>query len=242
MTSLDDVFSGEVTQEAEDQVEEVQAEQVEEVVGDVSEGDAETTEAPIEEAKKEEPTTSEEDIEKQDWTLSAVKDERRKRQELEKKLADLEAKNQEPKEIPDIFDDQQAFVDSLRGEFQQELSNAKLDIARSMMMDHHDDYEAMEEKFIELAKDSPALRDQALKQSNPAKFAYEQAKKYEQYKEVQDVDAYKEKIRNELRSEIEAEIKGSQATRAKQLEPRKPRILRRHWQTQGHQIKRFKQM
>ena len=206
MSSLDEVFSDEPV-EVEEQVEAVEETEVEAV---------EDTEEAVEEEKVEETTSSkEEDIEKQDWTLAAVKDERRKRQELEKELESLKQKQQEPKELPDVFDDQKAFVESIRSEFQQELGNAKLEVARSMMMEFHDDYEAMEAKFIDLAKENPTLRDQAMKEANPAKFAYQQAKKYEEYQKVQDVDAYKEQLRNEMRAEIEAEIKGTQQVKAK---------------------------
>lgn len=219
MSELEAVFSNEPVEVIEEVAETV--EQVEETEA----ANQEETVDKAEETKEEGTTTSkDEDVEKQDWTLAAVKDERRKRQDLEKELADLKAQQVEPKELPDVFDDQKAFVDSIRSEFQQELGNAKLEVARSMMMEFHDDYESMEAKFIELAKENPILRDQAMKQANPAKFAYQQAKKFEEYQKVQDVDAYKEKLRSEMRAEIEAEIKGTQQVKAKKAENLTPSL------------------
>ena len=77
------------------------------------------------------------------------------------------------------------------------------------MMEFHDDYESQEAKFIELATENPTLRDMANKSSNPAKFAYDQAKKHQEFSKVQNIDTYKAELRAELKAEIEAEMNGT---------------------------------
>lgn len=166
---------------------------------------------------KEEPTSPEED-EKQNWTLAAVKDERQKRQEAQKRIEELERKlaerDSKQEEIPDVFEDQKAFVESIRNEQRQELQNMRLEMAREFMMEAHKDYEEMEAKFIELAKENPVLKSQAQKASNPAKFAYQQAKKYAEWQEMQDIDTAKQKLRAELREELKKELEAEKAEKA----------------------------
>jgi hypothetical protein len=186
-----------------------EAEQVETVEESVAE---ETTPEVVEEPKTEEPKTEEETTaskeeksEEREWTFAAVKDERRKRQELEKELESLKQQQAPKQEMPDVFDDQKAFVDSIRSEYQQQIHSAKLEIARDMMSEAHDDYEEMEAQFIEIAKGNPMLAAEARKASNPAKFAYQQAKKYQEFKDMQDIDTVKSRMREEIRQELLAE-------------------------------------
>lgn len=166
-----------------------------------------TTQKQSEEHKKTD--LDEEEQEKQSWTYAAVKDERRKRQELEKKIAELEAKQSNKKDevLPDILDDQEGFVQGIRSEYQREFAKAKLEIAREMMLENHSDYEEMEKLFLEkVVKENPILAEQAKKASNPAKFVYQQSKNYLQYEQMQNVDSFKEKIRAEVKAEIETEM------------------------------------
>jgi len=208
MSELQSVFETEV--EEVETVEEVSAEE------EVAEKVAEPEEAKLEEESKEEETTSEDFKDMPSWAQKAVKDERNKRQELERKLSEL----QKPKEeVPDVFEDQTGFKDAIRNENQQDLANAKLELAREMMMEFHDDYEEMEVSFIEIARDNPVLLQEAQKAPNQAKFAYEQAKKYKEFKEIQDIGKtksamakkYKEELREELRKELKEEMEKENA-------------------------------
>lgn len=150
--------------------------------------------------------------------VAQAKDERRKRQESDRRIDELEKQLQsqlQQKEMPDVFDDQKAFVDSLRDEYKQEISKAKLELAREMMIDAHDDYLEKEELFREMAKDNPSIVAEAEKQSNPVKYLYQQAKKYEQFQQMQDVDSYKQKLMAEVRADIERELRAEQEGKAK---------------------------
>lgn len=231
--SLEDIFEPQSEQSVEEKVE--TTDQVVEEVEATAETDSETTSQEPEAKddagdKPEEPKAkeSEEDIEKQEWTLAAVKDERRKRQELERKLEELQKQQGEKQEeLPDVFDDQKAFVDSIRQEYRQELAKTKLELAREMMMDSHDDYEAMETLFIEtIAKENPVLAAEARKASNPAKFVYQNAKKYQEYKEMQDVDSMREKLRAEIRAELKAELDSAKQEKAAKVSDIKPSLAK----------------
>jgi hypothetical protein len=77
-----------------------------------------------------------------------------------------------------------------------------------MMIDRHDDYEEKEQIFIEYAKEHPELQQQALKSSNPAKFVYEEAKKFQEFQQIKDgtyVEKLKAELKEQVRKELEAE-------------------------------------
>lgn len=204
--SLDDVLNGVENEEITPQVEESQ--EAEEQQGEQGEAMTKAYDGQIEEPQTGE-TTSPQDEDKEDWQYKAYKDEKSKRQERDAKIAELEEKlsqlSQKESQIPDVLDDQEGFVNSLRNEVQQQVSAIRTDLSREFMMSIHDDYEEKEKIFIELANQTPELAAQLRNSSNPAKFAYDQAKKHEEFKEMQDVDSYKAKIRAEVEAQIKAE-------------------------------------
>jgi hypothetical protein len=223
--SLEDIFNPQ-----EEKVEEVQEEQqelpLEESETTSQEEEAEEVESK-DEPKEEIPKEKEEDTEKQDWTLKAVQDERRKRQDLERQLEELRKQNEKPEESVSVFDDEKAAFDKIRDEYRQEVATVKVEIAREMMMDTHKDYEQMEKFFIEeIAPNNPFLQSEVQKASNPAKFVYENAKKYQQYQEMQDVDGMRERLKSELRKELEAEIQGKQESRANKVSDITPSLAK----------------
>jgi hypothetical protein len=205
MSELDAILNGEEIPAEAPQEEVAQVEEVQEEV--------KAEEAPQAEPEITEPvetTATEEAKEKDSWQYAAYKDEKQKRQDLERRLAELEAEKQPVQELPDVLDDQQGFVNSMRAEMQQMNMQNRMEISRSMMMDAKPDYEAKEAAFIELARENPMLADQARNHPNPARFAYEQATKAEQFAQMQDVDSYKAKIEAEIRAKLESEFKAKQ--------------------------------
>ncbi len=205
--SLDEILSGESAEESqpepetEESTDTQEVQQPEETQEDESKQDEKEPEKPEEESKQGE--------EPKDWSYHAYKDEKAKRQALEKRLEELESKSAQPEdktERPSVFEDQNAFADSLKQEFKQELAQHKLQVARELMLETYNDYEANEKLFVEtVAKENPILAEQARKAANPAKFVYQQAKKYKQYQEMQDVDAYKAKLKAEVLAELKSE-------------------------------------
>lgn len=186
----------------------------------------ETVEEVTEDSKPEEAEavpTAEEDPESHKVPLAAVKDERQKRQQAvrdyeqlkndpEALKAALAKFEEQQKEVPDPLYEPEKYADHLRGDMQQQLAKHKLDISRELMAEAHDDYEEMENLFVQMAEENPMLAAKAQTARNIPKFAYEQAKKYKQFQEFQGIDD----LRAKIRAEIEAELKGDQAISAKQ--------------------------
>jgi len=183
--------------------------------------EAETPEAKQEEAQSDA---------SEDWTKAAVLDERRKRQEYERKVQELEAKmaEQDAPKRPDVFEDQEGAFSHLQQTFEQRLHESRLELSQEMMRMQHEDYDALESEFIEMAKDNPALIQELQGERNPAKFAYETALKAREAAELKNVDEYKAKLKAEMRAEIEAELKQqqeqAQASQAKKQEALAPSL------------------
>lgn len=159
------------------------------------------------------PESEEQPKEEESWTKAAVLDERRKRQELERKLAELEAKKEEPKR-PDVFEDPDGAFSHLEQQFNQKLLNERISLSRAMMEERHADYAEKEQVFIEMTKDSPELVRKMQEHPFPAKFAYEQATKHQEFKQMQDIDAYKAKMREEVKVEILKELESERTKKA----------------------------
>lgn len=192
----------------------------------------EAEETPEQEAKAETdteakaPTAGDEDDNKE-WTKAMALDERRKRQELERKLREYEEKAKaadEPK--VDIFENPDAALNGVLSKARQEVFNAKVEMSQEMMRSFHEDYDELEAEFIDMAAANPAVLAEFQKATNPARFAYETAKKAREAAQLKDVDSYKEKLRAEveaeIRQKIEAEMLGKaekQAKRDKALSP-----------------------
>lgn len=179
----------------------------EDVVVEETEGKTEVEDTPkVESEPKEEVEEA-----KEPWTKAAYMSEKRKRQELERKLA-----QQERKPLPDAIDDPDGFASSLREEMAMTAFGIKTELSQELMRELHDDYDEKEAAFMELAQDNPSLIQELQAASNPARFAYETATKHAELQQLKDVDGYKAKLRSELEAELRAEILGEkQAKEAK---------------------------
>jgi hypothetical protein len=119
--------------------------------------------------------------------------EKRKRQELEEKLATLEQRFQslqQPKE-------QSQFA----------TFNAKLEMSEMLTRKAHDDFDAMKTAFVEMAQQNPALAQQALADPDPWEKAYRIAKNAATMAELgaTDIETLRAKIREELLAEQQAQ-------------------------------------
>jgi hypothetical protein len=150
--------------------------------------------------------------------VSAIQDERRKRQELERRVADYEAKLQQlsnpPQPAPDMFENpegwQSHFGNDIRQQAAQEASlNATLNTSEMLARDKFDDFEDMKASFLELAKDNPTLAQQALSDPHPWRKAYQIAKTHTTMQQVGATDV--DSLRAQIRAELEAELKAQPA-------------------------------
>lgn len=166
-------------------------------------------EAPeVESQKKEVTTTLEEEIEKNQWTFQAVKDERKKRQAAEARIKELEDQmnGSADKKMPDVFEDQEAFVNALKSELNETRTRDRIELYREIQAEQYPDYIEKEQAFIELAKQNPILITQMNQAKNPARFVYEQMVKLEEFEKSKNIDSYREKLKAELMAEVKAEL------------------------------------
>jgi len=161
------------------------------------------------------------------WTKQMALDERRKRQDLEKTSQELKAqiaelqkglpkKEEEVEQKPDVLDDPEAALKYTETSFDAKLYQQKIDMSRSFMKEMSDkfpDYDDMEKKFIELAKNDEHLSRKLRESSNPAKFAYDTAKNHAKNLTLNDPN-YEVNLREKLRQEILEEIANGQNTKS----------------------------
>lgn len=215
--SLEDILSGNETQEAvEEPAEQTEPEALE---------PEKEAEQPQETGEKADATPASEP-EPESWTKAAVMDERRKRQALEREIAELRReKTPEPKR-PDVFEDPDGAFNHVQTQLQQELVNERIKMSRDFMQMLKPDYDEMEQAFIAMVEDNPALIEQMRQHPNPARFAYEQAAKHREYQQMQDVDSYKAKLREEVKAELLKEMQDEQAKEAQKSEAVTPSLAK----------------
>jgi len=175
-----------------------------EIVEESEEQATPETEPEVTEEPKVETTATEE----KPWTLSAVLDEREKRQAAVKRAEELEAKLKayESKTEPDvsIFEDEKGFVDKLKRETDVALRNTALNMSEAFAKKEFgaDKVAAAKAWMISEGIKSPY----ALEQFNAAELPYHAAVKlYEDDMVRRDPEAYKAKLREEILADLKKE-------------------------------------
>lgn len=184
----------------------------------------ESKEAPKDPEKESEEGKGEDD---QSWTKTMALNERKKRQELERELEEYKSKSSQKtqeeqrapqEERPDASDDPEAALNFTEKKFEQRLFDERVLLTQELMRGVHEDYDAMEEKFVNMTKDNPALAAQLRQAPNPAKFAYETAKKYVDFENFSDPDFLKKK-EQEIEQRILAKLQKENTPVAKNSLP-----------------------
>lgn len=220
--SLGDILSGAEPEKVENAPQEESTSQEESSnQEEVSKEADKTDEAKVEESKPEDKTsedkeeTTASEPEKDPWTKTAYLDEKKKRQERDAENASLKAKLDElqsdPVQSPDIFEDQKGFEDALLNRADQIVQTKFLQMSENFLKRQYSDYDEKKAIFIDLVKESPALKDEAEKSGDPLNFLYDQATKHLEFQKMQDIDAYKAKIKAEVKAELESEMKQTKA-------------------------------
>lgn len=157
--------------------------------------------------------------------------ERRKRQEIEQRYADLErriAEMQQPKEPeappPSLWEDEQAFMQHNNSQVvsaavQQATMNAKLDMSEMMARQAHEDFDDMKERFVKMMQENPAIQQQALNDPHPWNRAYQIAKNAATMEELGATDL------DGLKAQLLEQLKAEQAQQAEQAKPQLPQSL-----------------
>lgn len=141
---------------------------------------------------------------------AAMMAERRKRQDTEAKLAQLEAEREAAakEEKPYLGEEYEQRFTETEQRFNQQLLLQKLDISEDFARSKYADYEEKLELFRAQVEQNPALYQQMIQQVNPAEFAYKTAndsQKMARLKELGDPDEFAAKLRETIKAELKAE-------------------------------------
>lgn len=145
--------------------------------------------------------------------------ERRRRQEAEQRIAQLEAQLQQlsnpPAPPPDMFENPEGWQSHFGGQIassavNQASMNATLNTSEMLARDKFDDFDDMKALFLDLAKENPTLVQQALNDGHPWRKAYQLAKNHEKMTSLGAVDV------TDLEAKIRAEIEAKIATEQRQ--------------------------
>lgn len=147
----------------------------------------------------------------------ALIEERRKRQERERELAEARGQlsvyqNQAQPKAKEATEDPQAqfygnpteYIDK---RLSAETSRMRMEMSIEMMRAAHPDYGEKEAAFIEAAKANPALVQQLNASPNPARFAYDTGKIYSEVKGAGTLDELRANIEKDVRQKIEEEYR-----------------------------------
>lgn len=135
--------------------------------------------------------------------LAALKSERQKRQEIERKYAELERQQRlasQPK-APDPYadpDGHRQFVAQ-----QNSVIDAKVNASFASAKRAIPDFEEVMAHWDGLKAEHPYLYDQAIQDDAPAYWAYEQVKRHLALQEIGDPISYREKVKAELLAELQ---------------------------------------
>lgn len=139
------------------------------------------------EAAKPVPPTEQTGLPKEEF--AALKDERRKRQELEREVVELRqqfTQRQQPQEVPaDFWDNPEGFMaqrfdqfgEQLLQRFQQQQLTERIDASEAAAAARYADYDDARRAFQQAAMANPSLVKQMTAASDPAEFAYTTGKR-----------------------------------------------------------------
>jgi hypothetical protein len=158
--------------------------------------------------------------------IKVVHEERRKRQELERQLAELTKQRTAPPAqqqaqpqaqhpqapMPDLPERPDPWIDpegamawdraAMQQQIQTQVFETRTVLSREMMMSSKPDFQEVEAIFIEAARRAPHLVEALKAHPMPAKYAYETGLKIKAWNEIgDDPAAYKQRVREELEAE-----------------------------------------
>ena len=140
--------------------------------------------------------------------LSAVLDERERRQRAEAQLAMLQrriAEQQSQQQVPDPVENAADYTRYVQGNFERQLMATKLQQSEFFARDKFGD--ALVDEALQFFDENPQESHRFIHEPSPFHAA---VKFYEQQKQVRERSApdFEEKLRAKIRAEIEAELRG----------------------------------
>lgn len=152
--------------------------------------------------------------------LRTAEEERRKRQTLEARLAELEKKLTEKTQEPPkpFWDDPEGSVGALKKEIEaakqearQEALKSHLRTTEALARSKYTDFDEKLQRFGEMLQTTPGLHAQWLNAVDPAEFAYKAAKNSQVLEEAGGLDELRMRMRQEIRAEVEKELAEKEA-------------------------------
>ena len=146
--------------------------------------------------------------------VKALQEERRKRQELEQMIAQLQQQHaqQNAEPPPSVFEDeerwQQHFGNNVVSQAVQTATlNARLDMSEMMAAKEFEDFDTLKAEFLKMAEQNPELRQQALSDPHPWAKAAQIAQNARTMRELGATSI--DDLRKSIRAEIEAELRAN---------------------------------
>lgn len=152
-------------------------------------------------------------------TFKGLKEEREKRQTLERELdalkqqiAAFQQPQTPPPPPPSLWEDEQGWQQHFGSTVvttavQQASLNAKLDMSEMMVRQANADFDEVKAEFLRLAEANPTLREQALSDPHPWNKAYQIAKNHRAMQELgaTNVAELEAKLREKIAAEMQAQ-------------------------------------
>ena len=174
----------------------------------------EVKEEPKEEKKEVKEPPKQDMTDKERAAFAAAADERRKRQQLEARLAELEKKQAEAGKT--FWDDPEGALEKHRQEIRQTEVRVKLATTEAIARSKYTDFDEKIQAFSEVVQQTPGLHLQWLQSPDPADFAYKLGKNHIELRDAGSIDALRQKIEKETRMKLEAEYKEKAEKMAKE--------------------------
>lgn len=152
--------------------------------------------------------------------LAALQEQRDKRQSAERERDDLKSKldaTTKPAETTSVFDDEAKFRDELKSDFDAQLNNQRYNQSQFFVGREigEEALAAKTETFKTLAAANPALNQQIANSMSPYHEMVKIVDQHGELDKMKDLDAYKAKIRAELKAEMEADTEKGETDKAK---------------------------
>lgn len=150
--------------------------------------------------------------------LAALKAEREKRQQREAKLAEYERElaqlRQPAQPQPDFYEQPQQYIQTIIQQERQQMSQALMGALEEQARVVFNDYDEVIADVTEAAQGNPMIVQQVMASANPALAAYKLGKQLRELKNMQDPQAYRQRIEAEVRAQIAKEQADKESARA----------------------------
>lgn len=200
----------------------VEAESAEEEAEAKSDAEAES---------EDEASTPEEEKKEEPWHITAVMDEREKRQAAQKRVEELEKQLKELQKGGDddsvsVFDDEKKFAERILNDVDQKVLNRTLNMSQAIA-EREFGKDTVAEKlaaFKDMASDNQELLQRVYDAPSPYHELIDIVDKHEKAKEMENIDEYREKVRAEERAKLEKEFQEKLESEGKKREAVTPSL------------------